>query len=139
MKRKIFWLVLIALSLFGHYKYFGMKRVESQPFLHEVGVRCGVVVSTFTELRNVKHGSTTEYYLMVKYGTDLVVENVTPKTWYGTKEGSEICFSTTDSVSILLILNLVATFIFLVFVAIFIFGTFIRWVFDWKPYSMLKI
>lgn len=60
-------------------------------------LECGKVIDNFTEIKNLKHSTKTEYYLNIQYNRYSKVECVTAETFYENyKIGSDICFTRTD-------------------------------------------
>ena len=84
--------VFVIWLIYGATQYFKMDIKERSELHHKVGDKCGTIVSDFTELKNVKHGTRTDYFLLVRYPEGDVVESVSPKTFYTSTVGERICF-----------------------------------------------
>lgn len=129
-------LVLTILTIVvGNYYYSQKNFQDGQSFIEVVGTKCGIIEDNFTELRNVKHGTRTDYFLKVRYSDATVIENVDAKTWYSSEEGKKVCFTITKGVSFWYILIFVVDYILICLLSIWILIFMVRWIFDCKPYN----
>jgi hypothetical protein len=90
MNKKNVLLVLLAFVL-NYPVYLGIKDIN---YANQTKTYCGTVKDIETQLKAVKHGTRTDYYLLVEFdsiGTRLI--DVTPETFYiHGKEGNRVCF-----------------------------------------------
>lgn len=90
MNKKIILIVLLALVL-NYPVYLG---IDDNIYANQTKTYCGTVKDIETQLKAVKHGTRTDYYLLVEFdsiGTRLI--DVTPEDFYiYGKEGNRACF-----------------------------------------------
>lgn len=90
MNKKNILLVILAFII-NYPVYLGINYIN---YANETKTYCGAVKDIETQLKAVKHGTRTDYYLLVEFdsiGTRLI--DVTPETFYiYGKEGNRVCF-----------------------------------------------
>ena len=90
MNKKIILIVLLALVL-NYPVYLGIDDIN---YANQTKTYCGTVKDIETQLKAVRHGTRTDYYLLVEFdsiGTRLI--DVTPETFYiHGKNGNRVCF-----------------------------------------------
>lgn len=85
-------ILIILLTIVVNYPvYLGIKDIK---YSNQKHTYCGSVIDISTQLRAVKHGTRTDYHMLVAFdsiGTRLV--DVSPETFYiYGKEGNRVCF-----------------------------------------------
>lgn len=85
-------ILIILLTIVVNYPvYLGIKDTK---YSNQKHTYCGSVIDISTQLRAVKHGTRTDYHMLVAFdsiGTRLV--DVSPETFYiYGKEGNRVCF-----------------------------------------------
>lgn len=102
-------------------QYLNVKHIEGQLFLEDIGLECGTVTENFTDLVNVKHGTTTDYFLKVKFPDGERIVNVSPETFYKNyKINTSVCFNKSKSIPLTQLISLFITMIFLlILIALF--------------------
>lgn len=85
-------ILIILLTIVVNYPvYLGIKDIN---YSNQKHTYCGSVIDISTQLRAVRHGTRTDYYMLVAFdsiGTRLV--DVSPETFYiYGKEGNRVCF-----------------------------------------------
>jgi hypothetical protein len=74
--------------------YYGYRELISNIDQNKEKVYCGTTQGIETQLKSVKYGTRTDYYVLVNFdqiGTRLV--DVNSETFYTTKPGERICFN----------------------------------------------
>lgn len=78
-------------ALMNYPVYLGIKDIN---YSNQKHTYCGSVIDISTQLQAVKHGTRTDYYMLIAFdniGTRLV--DVSPETFYiYGKEGNRVCF-----------------------------------------------
>lgn len=90
MNKKNVLLILLTFVL-NYPVYLGIEHIN---YSNQTKTYCGIVKDIETQLKAVKHGTRSDYYLLVEFdsiGTRLI--DVTPETFYiYGKEGNRVCF-----------------------------------------------
>lgn len=91
LKEKFWTLVLVLVFLFVNY-HAVLQVIKMNQWMEEKKY-CGRVENIDTQLESVKHGTRTDYYLVVNLdGVGSKAIEVTPQTFYTTKPGQRVCF-----------------------------------------------
>jgi len=132
LKRVVFIIVVSIIIIFSNYKYFTSGVTLQNPTKIYKGTECGIILSNFTELINVKHGTKTDYYLQIKFNDRTCIKKVTAETFLESKVGENICFDKNESINFILYLFILLEFIVVFLCLIFLIVEIICWVFDIK-------
>lgn len=91
IRKRIALCVLVVIVAAAH--WLAVTEVASTAYNREKHEHCGTVLETPTKERAVKHGSHTDYYLVVNFDNfgKKAIE-VSPNTYYTTEIGERVCF-----------------------------------------------